>query len=559
LKKTVYHIGDKKTVILAMTTFTTYIVYTLSLFTWCRGYYTYEDMFGPLSKNPIIAISINLFLLMSFLLLYFLSSKCDGCRNGFMLSIIVIVLLITSLRILPDVADSYYDQNFYDAGGHMTRGAFVTLTGHSNPSIDSYFDLQPAFFWFTAIFINIIHGAPSSPSDPVFGFFVKWFHVIAILIYIPILFEFFKRNNLRFREAFLALFLFFTLSFVRFHYAAQTYANALFWFSLTLLFDIVMYREVKKFFMLMLIFTAIIFIHQGVTVFVIVTLISMIITMLLLKYTKKHLLTVLVLFTYFFVSWFVYLLYISDFTLSNFTSVIISVIKRFLFEGVSGIVSQGIYRPWKPWEEVVKFKAIYMGTLILSGTLLTVWMYKTTRNNIYLFKISVILGVSILVGAVTVGLGGAGYTERVLELLLPLFSVAFVEAFKHFNNQKYGDILRRVFITLMFFFIVSAPFVYFSGRNFQSVLTSEGSAVTFLRAYTQSIEGLYLTAGIYSAYSPLLANLTLIPDTLYWLQTDFQTLYYLIGDPQLMYNYASKTRVVCNITYFNQVVQLLYC
>jgi hypothetical protein len=554
-----YHIVDKKTVILATITFITYITYTLSLFIWCRGYYTYEDMFGPLSKNVIIAISIDLFLLMSFLLLYLLSNKCDDCGNGFMLSIIVIVLLIASLRILPDVADSYYDQNFYDAGGHMTRGAFVTLTGHSNPSIDSYFDLQPAFFWFTAIFINIIHGAPSSPSDPVFGFFVKWFHVIAILIYIPILFEFFKRNNLRFREAFLALFLFFTLSFSRFHYAAQTYANALFWFSLTLLFDIVMYREAKKIFMLMLIFTAIIFIHQGVTVFMIVTLISIIIALLLSKYTKKPLLTALVLFTYFFVSWFVYLLYISNFTLSTFTSTVISVIKKFLFEGVSGVVSQGIYRPWRPWEEVVKFKAIYMGTLILSGTLLTVWMYKTTRNNIYLFKTFVILGVSTLVGAVAVGLGGAGYIERVPELLLPLFSVAFVEAFKQFNNQKYEDILRRVFITLMFFFIVSAPFVYFSGRNFQSVLTSVDSAGNFLRAYTQSIEGLYITARIYSAYSPLLANLTLMPDTLYWLQTDFKTLYYLIGDPQLMYNYANKIRVVCNIIYSNQVVQLLYC
>jgi hypothetical protein len=557
----VYHIVDKKTVILAMITFITYITYISSLFIWGRGYYTYEDMFGPLSKNVIIAISIDLFLLMSFLLLYFLSSKCDDCGSGFMLSIIVIVLLIASLRILPDVADSYYDQNFYDAGGHMTRGAFVTLTGHSDPSIDSYFDLQPAFFWFTAIFINIIHGAPSSPSDPVFGFFVKWFHVIAILIYIPILFEFFKRNNLRFREAFLALFLFFTLSFSRFHYAAQTYANALFWLSLTLLFNIVMYREAKKIFMLMLIFTAIIFIHQGVTVFMIVILISMIITMLLLKYTKKHLLTVLVLFTYFFASWFVYLLYISDFTLSSFTSTVISVIKKFLFEGVSGVVSQGAYRPWRPWEEVVKFKVIYISVLILSGTLLTAWMYKATRNDIYLFKTFVILGVSTLLGAVAVGLGGAGYIERVPELLIPFFSAVFIETFKQLNNRRYGSILRKVFIALMFFLIISAPFVYFSGRNFQSIPTSEGKAREFLITHTQSIAGLYPEIRIASAFTPLLTSSTPTSNTIYvkyW--HDFiQTLYYEMGDIIALNSYIHKFKSACNIVYHNPTTRLSYC
>jgi len=554
-----YHIGDKKTVILAVTMFTAYIIYTLSLFIWCKGYYTYEDMFGPLSKNVMIAITINLFLLLSFLFLYFLSSKCDDCRKSFILPIIVIVLLITSLRILPDVADSYYDQNFYDAGGHMIRGAFVTLTGHSDPNIDSYFDLQPAFFWFTAILINIIYGTPSSPSDPVFGFFVKWFHVMAILIYIPILFEFLKRNSLRFREIFLALFLFFTLSFSRFHYAAQTYANALFWLSLTLLFDIIMYRELKKIFMLMLIFTAVIFIHEGVTVFMITALISIIIALLLSKYTKKPLLTALVLFIYFFMSWFIYLLYISNFTLSNFANALISVMKRFLFEGVSGVVSQGVYRPWRPWEEVVKFKAIYMGTLILSGTLFTVWMYKATRNNIYLFKTFVILGVSTLIGAVAAGLGGAGYIERAPELLLSLYSVAFVGAFKQFNNQKYEDILRKVFIALMFFFIISAPFVYFSGRNFQSVLTSVDSGGNFLRAHTESIEGLYITTRVYSAYYPLLANSTLQSNALYWLQKDIQVLYYRIGDPQIIHNYVDRIKITCSIIYFNPMVQLLYC
>ena len=199
------------------------------------------------------------------------------------------------------------------------------------------------------------------------------------------------------------------------------------------------------------------------------------------------------------------------------------------------------------------------GTLILSGTLLTVWMYKATRNNIYLFKTFVILGVSTLIGAVAAGLGGAGYIERVPELLLPLYSVAFVRTFKQFNNQKYEDVLRKVFIALMFFFIISAPFVYFSGRNFQSVLTSVDSAGNFLRMYTQTIAGLYITTMVRSAYAPLLTNSTFTPNTLYWLQIDMQTLYYLIGDSQIMYQHADYARMICSVIYFNPSVQLLYC
>jgi hypothetical protein len=323
-----------------------------------------------------------------------------------------------------------------------------------------------------------------------------------------------------------------------------------------------MYREAKKIFMLMLIFTAVIFIHEGVTVFMIVTLISIIIALFLSKHAKKPLLTALVLlFTYFFVSWFVYLLYISNFTLSTFTSTVISVIKKFLFEGVLGVVSQGVYRPWRPWEEVVKFKAMYMSTLILSGTLLTAWMYKATRNDIYLFKTFVILGVSTLVGAVAVGLGGAGYIERVPELLLPFFSAVFIETFKQLNNRRYGSILRKVFIALMFFLIISAPFVYFSGRNFQSISTSEDKAREFLITHTQSIAGLYPEISIASAFTPLLTSSTPTFNTIYvkyW--HDFiQTLYYEMGDIIALNSYIHKFKSACNIVYHNPTTQLSYC
>jgi len=557
--KALYSIGNEKTytMVVVIAILIAYIVYAASLFTWCKGYYTYEDMFGPLSKHVAIAISIDLFLLASFL--YFFSSRHGDGGRGSILPIIVLVLSITSIRLLPDVADSYYDQNFYDAGGHMTRGAFVTLTGHSNPNVDAYFDLQPAFFWFTAMFINIAYGTPSTPNDPIFSFFVKWFHVVATIIYIPILFELLRKCGLSYGEAFLALFLFLVLSFSRFHYAAQTYANVLFWLSIALLLDIIMYRDAKKVLILMLVFTATIFIHEGVTIFMVTALISATVALLLSKHVRKSLPTILMLLTYFLVAWFLYLLYISKFTLSNFANAVISVIKRYLFEGVTGVASQGIYRAWKPWKDVVMFKAVYMGMLIISGTILTAWMYRATKSSAYLIRTFIILGVSIAIGAVAAGLGGAGYIERVPELLLPLFSLAFVEAHKQFNKCRYCNALKKALIALMIFFIVTAPFVYFSGRNFQSVLTSVDSARNFLRMHTQTIAGLYITTMVGSAYAPLLTNSTFTPNTLYWLQIDIQTLYYLIGNLQIMYQHADYARIVCSVTYFNPSVQLLYC
>jgi len=124
LKKAICSIsGNKKTYIMVIAIVIAYIAYAVSLFTWCKGYYAYEDMFGPLSKHVVIAISIDLFLLASFL--YFFSGKRGDDGRGSILPIIVLVLSIISIRLLPDVADSYYSQNFYDADGHMVRGIFV--------------------------------------------------------------------------------------------------------------------------------------------------------------------------------------------------------------------------------------------------------------------------------------------------------------------------------------------------------------------------------------------------------------------------------------------------
>jgi hypothetical protein len=135
------------------------------------GYYTYEDIFGYISKDYYIAMSFFVLHMALLLLLYALVKTRR--ENNTLLPLTLSLIGLISEYILPSVSDAYYNQDFYDAGGHMIRGAYVALTGHSNPQIDEYFDLQPGFFWVTGIFINVVYGSPDSPQDPIFSFLVQ--------------------------------------------------------------------------------------------------------------------------------------------------------------------------------------------------------------------------------------------------------------------------------------------------------------------------------------------------------------------------------------------------
>ncbi|MDW8083050.1 MAG: hypothetical protein RMI56_04530 [Sulfolobales archaeon] len=82
---------------------------------------------------------------------------------------IALALAFTAKFVLLQYFDLMHAENFYDAGGHMRRGFYVTITGRSDPEVDTYFDIQPAFFWWTAVFVNILFG-PQSSRTPMFFF-----------------------------------------------------------------------------------------------------------------------------------------------------------------------------------------------------------------------------------------------------------------------------------------------------------------------------------------------------------------------------------------------------
>lgn len=532
-----------------------YVIYYSALFTWCKGYYTYEDLFGPLSKSFIIILSLDSFLILS--LTYFLITRNDGVSK--IVSLLIFILVVSSIYILPDLADSYYSQNFYDAGGHMRRGAFVTLTGHSDPSVDGYFDLQPAFFWFTAVFINIAYGVPTSPSDPVFGFLVKWFHVIASVLYIPIVYMLFRKHGLRREGGFLALSLFFIFNFGRFHYAAQTYANALFWFLLAILPDIVRNGDMKKFFIALPVLTSIVFVHEGVAVFMVITLLSSLVALLFSRWLRSALSLTFTLFTYLLLAWLLYLMYITRFTFSKFVNIFIKVINKYLTEGVIEVTSKGLWRAWQPWAYVVRFKAVYMAITILTVIALTIWMYRITRNEIYKLRAFIILGISIFLGAVAAALGGAGYIERIPKLLLPFTAITLVEATRF---PKRYVVLKKTVTLLMVCLVIITPFIFFSGRNFQSISVSEDHAKEFLRTHTQTIAGIYVVdIRVRSAFAPLRTNSTFSSDTIYTLyHHDFiQTLYYVEGNITKLDSYVNELKLAYNVIYSNPTSQLIQC
>jgi hypothetical protein len=492
--------------------------------------------------------------------MYYLVTNLD-VEKWLPFGVVLLALTISSIRLLPDVADMYYTQNFYDAGAHMARGAFVTLTGRSDPSVDDYFDLQPGFFWFTAILIHIVYGNPVAYTDPVFGFFVKWFHVVAIMIYIPILFALNKNFTQDFRKTFVTLFLFFFF-ITSSHYAAQTYADALFWFAIMLLFVTITGEDKKRLIMLFVVLAAIVFVHQGVTMFTLVTLLSAIfVTSFLIR--ARQISRILALLVLYLISiWLVYLLYISNFTLLNFLHTLLSVIKKYLFEGVIEVTSSAMRRAWKPWENVVVFKALYMAILIFGGLILTALQYRLTKNQVYLLRAIIIFTVSAAMGSVAVALGGAGYIERILEMLLPLFLLPFVEIQLEFPKNRHSNTIWKSLVTIaVFSLLLMSPFVYFSGRNFHSISLSETHSAQFLREHTDTIAGNYLTITARSLYYLLLKNYTHISHGLYNLMLHqlYESLYYSFGDLQLIYHYADYALKTCNVIYFNPTAQLLYC
>ncbi len=562
--------------------------YTILLFR-SNGYYTYKDMLGPLSKDPYVIPVLVLLIIYSWLMY---STKGRTSTSLQLLLLIILIVPIIVKYFLPDLADVYYIENFYDASSHMLRGSFVTLTGHSSPAVDHYFGFQPGFFWVTATFVDIVAGPQSSFTSPVFSFLIKWFPILAIVLYIPILYYFARCFGITSSQAVGVLFLIFCISLDHYHYAAQTWGNALYWIMLALTYRYIKSKDSRYIYLLLLVLSSMIFVHQGVYIFAIVASTSVFLVLFLRsRFTKDSLRkmrnTFFAILLFQIVIWQVNAFIFTN-SYKDFLNAFKHVKKEFSAPSTPirpspsapstprtpkqlalprflQIIIDRIERAYKPWENIVIIKAMYFTALILVplftflSEYIGLWKSKQPRNeDIALISFSIVLLTAIILGYVAIGLGGAGYIERIPLLLQPFTGVAMVRISSQARSFKS---LMKVFTIFLILLIISAgSLLYFSGRNFQSTTYSSKWSV---RAFLSSIERpkaslseLYklmrvswcISSSSHTKYPALCAV---------YPHAYIQVLYYRTGNPQLLERTVGNLITDRQLIYSNGISLLL--
>jgi len=504
-------------------------IYLLALSNSTR-YYSYEDIYGPFTNNLMLLIAFSLLVIT----LYICTIRFEKLT---LLTCLSVVLFVLCKYFFPDFFDRFYAFSFYDAGGHMIRGKYVTLTGHSNPEVDSYFDLQPGFFWTTATLLNIV-STPLTPNSPVFGFLTKWFEVLIATLYLPILMYVMRSANVK--SLGLAMLIVYGVDFTHLHYHAELHADVLYWLLLSLLLSKAIER--KAILLMIVLGTAIIFIHQGVALVTLISIGSLASTLIFSKALKRNskasqyrmlpTLTLLIL-----VIWLTYLLYISKYSFPQFVSIAKNVVTKYLLEPGQPIAS-AVNRPYKPWEEVVLLKGIFMISVILSSMFINLLLFVKSRELSYLSRTMIMLSVTALVGAIGLALGGAGYVERLVRWLAPLIAISWIST--NYSKRSSGHVLIHL---LLISAILLGTLFYFTGRNFQSIAYSERAYGFVLDHDPNNIACLYSTIKVTStekAIEHLMHSETPQGFVAIDKHAIIQALYYLVGDETLIEKYLKE-------------------
>jgi len=423
-------------------------------------YYSHEDIYGPFTNNLMLLTTFS-----------FLVITLYACTINFekltLLTCLPVILFVLCKYFFPDFFDRFYAFSFYDAGGHMIRGKYVTLTGHSNPRVDPYFDLQPGFFWTTAILLNIV-STPLAPNSPAFEFLTKWFEVLIATLYLPVLMYVMRSANVR--SLGLAMLIVYGVNFTHLHYHAQAHADLLYWLLLPLLLSKASKATDRKAILLIIMLgTAIIFVHQGTALVTLISIASLASILILSKVLKRDskasqyrvlpTLTLLML-----VIWLAYLLYISKLHFPQFVSIVKDVVTKYLLEP-GQLIASAVNRPYKPWEEAVLLKGLFTISVILSSILINLLSFAKSRESSYLSRTVIMLSATALVGAIGLVLGGAGYVERLMKWLAPLIAISLLNAKRVCSKGLSSMLIHLLLISAI---VLGATF-YFVGRNFQSI------------------------------------------------------------------------------------------
>lgn len=451
----------------------TLLVYSYLLYQSAGRYYESSDVLGPLSD--ILVASTYTIIVVSVLWMAF-------NLKSLVLAVVLLFVVVLVKYFLPQFFDTYYVQNFYDAGAHVGRGLYVYVTGYSDPKIDWYFDIQPGFFWWTAIFFNLVPGSVPGTSSWIVEFLIKWFNLIIIAIYIPIIFSLFRELRLSMTEALAAVAVFLIVVYYgRLHYAAQTFSWALYWLLVLVVIKYLSHKRSRDLLPIPVILTALIYLHQGTFLFAVVALLSALITFItqidvMKKASVVKSLTLLAPIVIALSLWFLYMIHTNFW----FSTILEQILKKYVIPALDisnffKILMGIIYKPNEIWMYNIIAKAVFFIT-----SLLLIATTNLKSDNIVERFIALTTVMTVLfIGFVGFSLGGTAFVERVYDALAPFLTYTLYR--KLTGGKRF----------IAFVIAVVASLIYFTGWNFQSVAYSEWDAWKFITAHTYNVAGIY--------------------------------------------------------------------
>lgn len=520
------------------------------------GYYNESDMFGPISDYP------QYFLILSFLpaLMIILTSKASKAHSiVILIALAAFMLLVFSKYVLPDLLDKFYMTNFYDSRSHLTRGLFVTKTGHTDTSVDGYFDMQPGFFWATAAIFSVC-GIPSSIASPASLFLMKWFQILAIALYMPPLYILYKKLLHKPLLIGGALLLQFAISLGHFHYAAEIYGLAIYWLSLALILDLLRRKDRRRVLLLVVSILSLIFIHQGLVIFMMIALTAMLFFPLPFKIIRKDKRVIYqrfgIFLLFFAAIWFSYLSFVTISTFQTFTSIFRRVIESLIVRNTE-LFSAGIWRPNPVWMQVVTYKAIYLGLVVLAGVVASFVNAYRSKNDVDKGVFSIQLSSTIVIGSIAIALGGTAYIERIFDIL-PLITYSIMKSILSFKGHITKKCTYPLAVAALTVLIFVGMIFYFSGRNFQSLTYSELASQEFVVVHDpNNIEMLY--PRIWTSPTTGLFAYGFYHNWLYVVSPHdtIQGTYYIVGESTKMSSIYSELALENNIVYNSEIVQII--
>jgi len=433
------------------------------------GYYENTDLFGPLAKFPTLLLAIVLGVALAMTHAFGEKRKESNWRYGPSFYALPIVLLAAFMMILPDAIEKYYVTNHYDVLAHIARASYVTEKGNTNIRADSYFDLQPGVFYSTAFYFIVSGIEPS--------LIAKWFpFFFVVMLYVPALLylgkPFFKEPH----ELTLFVFLGLVINWTnRYHYSAQVYLLPVFAVMLGLIIRGALDRT--RLIAVLILYAGITVTHQGIAIFSIAMLASVLVFQgfqkLILKRVEKPLASHTLFITLLMV-WLIYLGWLTVYAFRDLLVTLNTIIVVLLTEPLANLLARAVARPNEAFQNIVYMKIIFTLGIYLVGLIILAYYWLVKRITRLGTLFAVIFGVSSVIFILGSGLGGTSYVERAMLVAAPLLAVPITILMSRIREVKPVLLVALITLTLM------GTFLFNTNRNFESRLMSEDACSNFL-------------------------------------------------------------------------------